>query len=87
MDKSNKIERAINVYQIIDNKLITEIRIDDIDFDLLRKVVPPPFKDPLLYDDYPLTIEQVTALINKVDINTDVHYYKLVCVGLYVWLI
>jgi hypothetical protein len=36
-DKPNQIERAINIYQITDHTLITAIRIDDIDFDLLRK--------------------------------------------------
>jgi hypothetical protein len=85
------IKRRINIYQLDDHQLIQEIIIDDIDFDLLYKIIRPPFIDPLLYDDYALTIGQVTAIneiiINKVDIKEDIYHYKLVCLELYIWLI
>ena len=88
-DKLERVERTINIYRISDDELISEINIDEIKFDLLTKIVPPPIEDPLLYDGYPLKEEQLVVfnsyMGNKIDLRIDLYYYILVCGGIYNW--
>jgi len=89
LDKLERVERTINIYRISDDELISEINIDEIEFDLLTKIVPPPIEDPLLYDGYLLDEEQLVVfnsyMNNKIDLRIDLYYYILVCGGIYNW--
>lgn len=88
-NKLIRVERTLNIYTNSDNSLIKEINIDEVPFDVLEKIVAPKVDDPLLYDGYVLSIEQIQEF-NKVLRNSIVpdfksFFYVLECGGIYDW--
>jgi hypothetical protein len=91
--KENKlisIERTINVCNSKDDELLEEHNIDDIPFEQLKTIVVPKDDDPLLYDGYVLTEDQLKALNNimkgnKILPDYTTCFYVLECSGIYDW--
>jgi hypothetical protein len=69
------------------NEPVGRINIDSLSFEKIKEIVPANVGDPLLYDCYELSAEQV-ALFNKhicnaIDYNFNLYYYVLICLGLH----
>jgi hypothetical protein len=81
------IEREIKEYDVESKNVIQEINIDAIPNELLLKVVVPKADDPLLYDGYILTGEQLEKinlyLKDKLVPMFETCYYVLECSGIY----
>lgn len=71
-----KVSRVICVYNTISDKLIEEISIEQIPFDVLRRVTVPRKNDPLMYDVYEITPETFEQIKNYVDISPDFDTYS-----------
>lgn len=88
LDKLEKVERSINIYDSKTEDLIREIDID-IPLERLKNVVAPKEGDPLLYRGYILDAKQLEEINNdlggiiKPDFN--LYYYVLECHGIYNW--
>jgi hypothetical protein len=88
-DKLVRVERTINVYTKDGDESLQEIPIDNISFEKLKDIVPPKEDDPLLYDGYILTEEQLNELNKfierKIKPDFGLYTYILVCGGIYNW--
>jgi hypothetical protein len=89
-NKLISIERTINVYNNEGDELIEEHNIDEIPFEQLKAIVVPKEDDPLLYDGYVLTEDQLKALNNimkdnKIMPDYTTCFYVLECSGMYDW--
>jgi hypothetical protein len=88
LDKLEKVERAINIYNSKTEDLVKEIPIN-IPIERLKGVVAPKEGDPLLYRGYILDANQLEQLnydlgnVIKPDFNR--YYYVLECHGIYNW--
>ena len=86
-DKLIRIERTINIYNE-NNELIKEINID-IPIKKLKNIVLPKEDDPLLYDGYVLSREQLeninSHIKDKILPNFESNSYVLECTGIYNW--
>lgn len=84
-----KVERTLNTYNNIGNVNIGEVNIDHIPFSVLEKIIKPREDDPLLYDGYVLSGNQISELnfflANKIAPNFNLHFYVLEATGIYDW--
>ncbi len=82
-----RVKRTINAYLRENNNIQNEISIDSIPFGKLENVVFPQNDDPLLYDGYVLSIEQMRQLnaylTEKISLDFDQYFYVLECYGIY----
>jgi Mg/Co/Ni transporter MgtE len=80
------VERSIEIFDNNNNDLREEIEINIPLKDLLT-IVEPNKEDPLLYEFYPLTKEQVNKMLeftkNSIVVDFTNHYYVLACYGIY----
>ena len=91
LGKLLRVERTINIYTASQSETLGEIQheinIDILDLETLKKIVTPNIDDPLVYDGYPLTWEQIESLNVFIDqkINPDftLFEYYLECYGIY----
>jgi len=88
LDKLERVERTINVYDKKTEDLIEEMSID-LPLERLKAIVTPNEGDPLLYMGYVLDAAQLEEINNelsrsiKPDYNA--YYYVLECHGIYNW--
>jgi len=84
-----RIERTICIYSNTDDLFPKEINVDSIPFDILKTIVIPKDDDPLLYDGYVLTLNQIEEinkyLKQKIFPNFSEFSYILECAGIYDW--
>ncbi len=94
LNKLIKEERTINIYKktdsdIIRESLLEEINIDIIPLETLKSIITPNPDDPLLFDGYPLEVEEfnkINALINnRITPNFELYDYVMECYGIYDW--
>jgi hypothetical protein len=87
-DKLLRVERTVAIYKQ-NNDLVEEINIDSVPLDTLVNIIPPKEGDPLLYDGYVLTpnqLEKLNIFINyKIRADFDLYFYVLECTGIYNW--
>jgi len=91
LGKLLRVERTINIYKKTKSKYlgnsVQEINIDLIPFDFLKEIIIANEDDPLLYNDYELSTEQIenlnTHLENKITPNFKTFEYFLECYGIY----
>jgi hypothetical protein len=70
-----KIERLISCFDIKTEKLICEYSIDNVDFDILKKIIKPKKNDPLMYNPYRVKKNQINELEKFVNIKFDLDNY------------
>jgi hypothetical protein len=84
--KLQRVERTINIYKL-NNKMVDEINIDHIPFEMLKRIVNPKEDDPLLYDGYILNAQQLENfnrfIDNKIVNDFELYFYVLECSGIY----
>ena len=86
-----RTERTINGYKKSKGKYLSdpviEINIDKIPLDVLQKIVEANPADPLLYDAYELTEQQLTKLYSLLEKQITSGFkkfeYYLECYGIY----
>ncbi len=87
MRKLLRTERTIAKYNISDEHIVSEYNIDDITLDILLSVIIPKDDDPLLYEGYVLTENQLieinSHLKNRLHFDLINFYYVLECSGIY----
>ena len=87
-DKLLNVTRTVNVYDNDSKNLIKEISMN-ASFERLRGIVTPMPNDPLLYQGYVLTREQLEKLSSylqpQILANFHSEYYVLEAAGLYDW--
>jgi hypothetical protein len=59
-----KVRRVVSVYDLISDKLIKEISIDDIPIVELRTILNVDKNDLDVYQVYPISYEQLSKFIN-----------------------
>lgn len=84
-----RVERTINIYNKADNTFLKEINVDIIPFNILKTIVMPKNDDPLHYDGYALSLNQIEEinkfLKEKIIPNFSDFFYVLECSGIYDW--
>jgi hypothetical protein len=87
--KLERIERHIEFYDLKTEDLVEEILLA-ITLDDLENIIQPKEDDPLFYDGYELTENQVQTLITfavsfELELDFDKFYCVLTCTGIYTW--
>ena len=81
-----RVERTITWYTQ-NNELIDEINIDVVPFETLTVIVTPKQDDPILYDGYVLTEQQLDSLNcffdNRIEVDMNSFFFVLECTGIY----
>lgn len=76
-----KVERIVAIYSIENDKLIGEIGIGEVPFELLKKIFNSKDNDPFLYMVYKINYEQFQMLsdllpeLTSIDVNDGVELY------------
>lgn len=91
LGKLIKVVREVIVYKKTKRstygKEIEEINVDSVPLDVLKKIVTPNADDPLLYDGYVLSPNELDKLNAQMEIkiksNHDKFDYVLICSGIY----
>lgn len=82
-----RVERTICIYRKTEDSFSKEINVDSIPFDILKTIVIPKDDDPLLYDGYVLTLNQIEEinkfLKEKIIPNFSDFFYVMECSGIY----
>ena len=84
-------ERMICVYKKNGNDIlgddVEEIAVDPISLDTLKSIVESNHDDPMFYNGYSLTLDQITRLNKYLDQKITPHFtlfdYALECYGIY----
>ena len=89
LDKLERVERKINIYDIKTENLVSEVNIDFIPLERLKSVVIPIEGDVQLYRPYELNTKQLEEL-NKdlaglIKADFGMYYYVLECDAIYNW--
>ncbi len=88
MDKLERVERTLNIYNKETKDEVEEINID-IPLERLKSIVTPKEGDPLLYRGYVLDARQLKEINNdlsgSVKPDFKLYYYVLECHGIYNW--
>ncbi len=88
MDKLERVERSVNIYDKTTRDEVEEISIA-IPLEKLKSIVTPRDGDILLYQGYELDSQQLKAindeLIGKIREDFISYYYVLECHGIYNW--
>ena len=76
-----RIERVISIFDIKDEKLLSEMDIDHIDLEILKSIFHPPSEDYLMYNPYSITKKEAEKLKSHVQITFDFSnkIYQLDC--------
>ena len=87
LGKLIRTERTIIVYkktkQTTYGKEIQQINVDQIPLDVLKSIVTANDDDPLLYDGYILSPEELNKFNAILELNHDKFDYALECYGIY----
>jgi len=88
-DKLLRVDRTVYIYRNGEGDAFQEVNINVIPFETLKEIVPPDKDDPLLYDGYDLTIDQLNKinayLLEKIEPDFNSYSYILVFGGIYNW--
>ncbi|MEM6767658.1 MAG: S1 RNA-binding domain-containing protein [Bacteroidota bacterium] len=76
-----EVTRLISVFDLRTERLVEEINIDHIDFELLKKIFKPPSSDPLMYNPFDITEKEIRQLkkILNIEFDTSLYHYDLDC--------
>jgi len=70
-----KIERTIACYSNDSEELISEVNIDSIGLEILKRIFRPTAEDPLMYEVYLIEEREATELLHHIDIAFDFSNY------------